>query len=176
MSPHIISSYFRLQTDLPRGIATQKAKPMRGMRRPRWHSLVPTTTREHSSRDAEKGKKKSYKWTEDKGMEAVEREARQDFSPYECAISMLYHMQQRIHSSKQHHPNPTNTDYHMGQKRPRAETMDDSHPRPQEAEAHEQSPLMPMFEAFRKELDEHHDRRERTIKASRDVTAASKKM
>lgn len=33
-----------------------------------------------------------------------------------------------------------------------------------------------MFEGFRKELDEHHDRRERTIKASRDITAASKKM
>jgi hypothetical protein len=38
------------------------------------------------------------------------------------------------------------------------------------------SPLMPMFEVFRNELDEHHDRRERIIKASRDITAASKKM
>lgn len=38
------------------------------------------------------------------------------------------------------------------------------------------SPFMPMFEAFRDELDEHHDRRERIIKASRDITAASKKM
>ena len=35
---------------------------------------------------------------------------------------------------------------------------------------------MPMFERFRNELDEHHDRRERIIKASRDVTALSKKM
>ena len=34
----------------------------------------------------------------------------------------------------------------------------------------------PMFEAFRDELDEHHDRRERIVKASRDVTALSKKM
>lgn len=33
-----------------------------------------------------------------------------------------------------------------------------------------------MFEGFRAELDEHHDRRERVIKASRDVTALSKKM
>lgn len=33
-----------------------------------------------------------------------------------------------------------------------------------------------MFEGFRNELDEHHDRRERIIKASRDVTAQSKKM
>jgi hypothetical protein len=33
-----------------------------------------------------------------------------------------------------------------------------------------------MFEGFRAELDEHHDRRERIIKASRDVTAQSKKM
>ncbi|KAK5135087.1 hypothetical protein LTR08_005612 [Meristemomyces frigidus] len=38
------------------------------------------------------------------------------------------------------------------------------------------SPLLPMFEHFRAELDEHHDRRERMIKASRDVTAASKKI
>lgn len=34
----------------------------------------------------------------------------------------------------------------------------------------------PMFEKFRDELDEHHDRRERIIKVSRDVTALSKKM
>jgi hypothetical protein len=38
------------------------------------------------------------------------------------------------------------------------------------------SPFMPMFMAFRNELDEHHDRRERVIKASRDITALSKKM
>lgn len=38
------------------------------------------------------------------------------------------------------------------------------------------SPYIPMFEAFRIELDDHHDRRERVIKASRDVTASSKKM
>ena len=31
------------------------------------------------------------------------------------------------------------------------------------------SPFMPMFEQFRAELDEHHDRRERVIKASRDA-------
>lgn len=38
------------------------------------------------------------------------------------------------------------------------------------------SSFVTMFEGFRSELDEHHDRRERTIKASRDITAASKKM
>ncbi|KAK5700963.1 hypothetical protein LTR97_005482 [Elasticomyces elasticus] len=38
------------------------------------------------------------------------------------------------------------------------------------------SPFMPMFEQFRTELDEHHDRRERITKASRDITAASKKI
>jgi hypothetical protein len=38
------------------------------------------------------------------------------------------------------------------------------------------SPYLPMFETFRAELDEHHDRRERIIKASRDVTGLSKKM
>ncbi|KAF2837021.1 Translin [Patellaria atrata CBS 101060] len=36
--------------------------------------------------------------------------------------------------------------------------------------------FLPMFEGFRAELDEHHDRRERVIKASRDITAASKKI
>jgi hypothetical protein len=34
----------------------------------------------------------------------------------------------------------------------------------------------PMFERFRDELDEHHDRRERIVKASRDITALCKKM
>lgn len=33
-----------------------------------------------------------------------------------------------------------------------------------------------MFEGFRDELDQHHDRRERIVKVSRDVTAQSKKM
>ena len=36
--------------------------------------------------------------------------------------------------------------------------------------------IMPMFETFRAELDEHHDRRERIVKISRDITAVSKKM
>jgi len=38
------------------------------------------------------------------------------------------------------------------------------------------SPFTPMFEFFRTELDQHHDRRERVIKGSRDITALSKKM
>ncbi|KIX00245.1 uncharacterized protein Z518_10384 [Rhinocladiella mackenziei CBS 650.93] len=38
------------------------------------------------------------------------------------------------------------------------------------------SPFILMFESFRSELDEHHDRRERIIKVSRDVTAQSKKI
>ena len=45
-----------------------------------------------------------------------------------------------------------------------------------EMAAPELSPFIPMFEAFRSELDEHQDRRERIIKVSRDVTALSKKM
>lgn len=58
----------------------------------------------------------------------------------------------------------------MGLKRSREDSMAESKP--------EQPPsrFSAMFEGFRKELDEHHDRRERTIKASRDITAASKKM
>lgn len=58
----------------------------------------------------------------------------------------------------------------MGQKRRHSDTME----APQvEASS---SPFISMFEGFRAELDEHHDRRERVIKASRDITAASKKM
>jgi hypothetical protein len=38
------------------------------------------------------------------------------------------------------------------------------------------SPFLPLFDTFRTELDEHYDRRERIVKSSRDVTAASKKM
>ena len=40
----------------------------------------------------------------------------------------------------------------------------------------ESSPFLTMFESFRAEFDEHQDRRERIIKASRDITALSKKM
>ena len=36
--------------------------------------------------------------------------------------------------------------------------------------------MIAMFETFRAEIDEHHDRRERVVKASRDITATSKKM
>ncbi|PYH86850.1 putative translin-associated factor TraX [Aspergillus uvarum CBS 121591] len=36
--------------------------------------------------------------------------------------------------------------------------------------------IQSMFETFRNELDEHHDRRERLIKTSRDITALSKKI
>ncbi|KAK6581133.1 hypothetical protein PZA11_006621 [Diplocarpon coronariae] len=49
------------------------------------------------------------------------------------------------------------------------------HPDEQESNV-QTSPFLPMFESFRDELDEHHDRRERIIKASRDITAASKKI
>jgi len=38
------------------------------------------------------------------------------------------------------------------------------------------SATLSIFENFRNELDEHHDRRERIIKTSRDITALSKKM
>ncbi|KAH9825632.1 Translin-associated protein X [Teratosphaeria destructans] len=59
----------------------------------------------------------------------------------------------------------------MGYKRSR----DDMEGKPASTDARP-SPFMPMFEHFRAELDEHHDRRERIIKASRDITAASKKI
>ena len=60
----------------------------------------------------------------------------------------------------------------MGQKRPYVETMAST----TEGSTARTSPFLPMFESFRAELDEHHDRRDRIIKASRDITAASKKM
>ncbi|KAL2835412.1 Translin family-domain-containing protein [Aspergillus pseudoustus] len=45
------------------------------------------------------------------------------------------------------------------------------------AEASESSPnILSMFGTFRDELDQHHDRRERLIKTSRDITALSKKI
>ena len=57
----------------------------------------------------------------------------------------------------------------MGQKRSRDDVQALSKDQPS-------SPYGMMFEGFRKELDEHHDRRERVIKASKDITAYSKKM
>ena len=45
-----------------------------------------------------------------------------------------------------------------------------------EAEAESAPSILSIFETFRDELDEHHDRRERIIKKSRDITALSKKM
>lgn len=38
------------------------------------------------------------------------------------------------------------------------------------------SPIMQSFRSYSTEIDEHHDRRERIIKTSRDVTALSKKL
>jgi len=41
---------------------------------------------------------------------------------------------------------------------------------------HPPSQFQAAFEHFRAELDEHHDRKERITKSSRDITAASKKV
>ncbi|RKF79645.1 Translin-associated protein X [Golovinomyces cichoracearum] len=46
----------------------------------------------------------------------------------------------------------------------------------QEFEMENTSVLVPIFERFRDQLDEHYDRRERIIKVSRDVTSVSKKI
>jgi predicted translin family RNA/ssDNA-binding protein len=54
-------------------------------------------------------------------------------------------------------------------KRKRDDTMADSGNTPT-------GPFIAMFEGFRADLDAHHDRRERIIKASRDITASSKKI
>ncbi|PWY71424.1 translin-associated factor TraX [Aspergillus eucalypticola CBS 122712] len=59
-------------------------------------------------------------------------------------------------------------------------TTDHSHQPEQQQQQQQQqqqpNPFIPMFTTFRDELDEHHDRRERIIKASRDITALSKKI
>ena len=60
----------------------------------------------------------------------------------------------------------------MGFKRTHDGKMADSKPKEEE----NSSPFAEMFEGFNKELVEHQERRERIIKASRDITAASKKM
>jgi hypothetical protein len=74
--------------------------------------------------------------------------------------------------------NPTSTKLayiiQMGVKRPHAAMAEQESNA--SASAPNSSPIMSMFEGFRAELDEHHDRRERIIKASRDITASSKKM
>ncbi|KAH9863235.1 hypothetical protein IAQ61_009512 [Plenodomus lingam] len=59
----------------------------------------------------------------------------------------------------------------MGLKRAREGAMADGQPAQSTP-----SPFVAMFEGFRAELDQHHDRRERIIKASRDITASSKKI
>ncbi|GAD96324.1 translin-associated factor TraX, putative [Paecilomyces variotii No. 5] len=48
--------------------------------------------------------------------------------------------------------------------------------KPETAATESSTPLQSIFENFRNELDEHHDRRERVIKTSRDITALSKKI
>ena len=65
-----------------------------------------------------------------------------------------------------------------GRKRPHRAmaSMDGSSDTHQEEKPETESPITAMFHHFRAELDEHHDRRERIIKASRDITANSKKM
>jgi hypothetical protein len=67
----------------------------------------------------------------------------------------------------------THIENFMGLKRTREQAMGEGKNEKGEQPA---SPYMSMFETFRTELDEHHARRERCIKASRDITAASKKM
>lgn len=66
-------------------------------------------------------------------------------------------------------------DHHGNEKR----TYDGSHKK--DAAQQKTAPVVrneytPMFERFRDELDQHHERRERIVKASRDITALSKKM
>lgn len=69
------------------------------------------------------------------------------------------------HHNHHHHPHGKQS-YH---KNPSAQEADN-------VSTTSDNPFMPMFHSFRDELDEHHDRRERVIKTSRDITALSKKM
>ncbi|PWY77033.1 Translin [Aspergillus heteromorphus CBS 117.55] len=71
----------------------------------------------------------------------------------------------------QDEPNPIAT--HTTQPPQQPPTMASAPPAAEEPPA---NPIITMFETFRDELDEHHDRRERLIKISRDITALSKKI
>ncbi|KAA8895450.1 Translin [Sphaerosporella brunnea] len=77
-----------------------------------------------------------------------------------------------MESGELHHKRPRQQQHH-GSARPKPGPHDAA--RDAELLA-SNNPFMPMFLRFRGELDEHHDRRERVIKASRDITALSKKM
>ncbi|TPR05251.1 hypothetical protein CAN33_0033800 [Aspergillus niger] len=58
-----------------------------------------------------------------------------------------------------------------------ADSTTDQPQQPEQQQQQQQSnPFINIFTTFRDELDEHHDRRERIIKASRDITALSKKI
>ena len=61
-----------------------------------------------------------------------------------------------------------------GFKRARYEKSDNRPPK--EPIAVPEGPYIPMFLSFRDDLDDHHDRRERIIKASRDTLRWVKKM
>ena len=79
-------------------------------------------------------------------------------------IRFSTHFTASLHLETEGHPNVM-----AGVKRSRDASQSEKKPE-------SDSPYIPMFETFRAELDEHHDRRERIIKASRDITAQSKKM
>ncbi|RDK42494.1 Translin [Aspergillus phoenicis ATCC 13157] len=59
-----------------------------------------------------------------------------------------------------------------------ADSTTDQPQQPEQQQQQQQlsNPFINIFTTFRDELDEHHDRRERIIKASRDITALSKKI
>jgi hypothetical protein len=59
------------------------------------------------------------------------------------------------------------------QEQPQGQTQGQTH---DSTMAEQSTQIISIFENFRNELDEHHDRRERLIKISRDITALSKKM
>jgi len=71
-----------------------------------------------------------------------------------------------------HHPKRTRHERERGSGQGEADYAETSI----QPAALENNPFMPIFTIFRDDLDEHHDRRERVIKASRDITALSKKM
>lgn len=72
------------------------------------------------------------------------------------------------------HPKEIERDYPKIAPLP-ASTMDQATTGKGEEDEPTPSSTMAMFTAYRKELEEHQDRRERIIKASRDITALSKK-
>jgi hypothetical protein len=63
-----------------------------------------------------------------------------------------------------------------GNRRNFKNNRDNSNKRPNEVEVDSNNPVVAQFQIYSKELDDKHDRHERLVKASRDITIESKRI